>query len=433
MLVVIDKRLNLDQGAAEMTRWLRYRCIIQRCHIIVDRSSVITRLYPDCPPGRLIKTTVFLPTITGPRKCRRKKFVPKPAIGCTFGIVLSKSNNEVHNMSTPVTAFAAPAANSPFENFSFELPDIGAEEVDIKVEYCGICHSDLSMWQDAWGRAQFPLVAGHEVVGTVVRAGPAVHGVKVGDRVGLGWLSDSCLHCNPCLSGQHNLCNSLQHTIMGRHGGFADTVRCHWVWATPIPDGLDVSKVGPLLCAGITVYYPLVQLGIKPSDKVAVIGIGGLGHLALQFFNKWGCEVTAFSSSPDKAEECRQLGAHHVVNSRSAEEMAALTGKFDLILNTVDVTLDWQAYADALAPTGKLHTVGAVPEPFAVRPAALINGEKSVSGSVLGSPRVLRDMLDFAARHGIEAITEEFAAADINAAFERLESGKARYRVVLKF
>jgi uncharacterized zinc-type alcohol dehydrogenase-like protein len=335
-------------------------------------------------------------------------------------------------MATKVTAFAALEVRAPFEPYTYELPEIGLEDVDIKVEYCGICHSDLSMWQNAWGRSHFPLVAGHEIVGTVVNVGDAVHSVKVGDKVGLGWFSDSCLHCNPCLSGQHNLCDNVAITIAGRHGGFADTVRCHWVWATPIPEPLDVSKAGPLLCAGITVYYPLVQLGIKPSAKVAVIGIGGLGHLALQFFSKWGCEVTAFSSSPDKAEEARRLGADFVVNSRSDDEMANLAGKFDLILNTVDVTLNWQAFVETLAPMGKLHTVGAVPEPLQVRPGSLIFGEKSLSGSALGTPAITREMLDFAARHNIEAMTEEFDFKDINAAFAHLESGKARYRVVLK-
>ena len=335
-------------------------------------------------------------------------------------------------MPTQVKAYAAPEALKPFEPVTYELADIGPEDVDIKVEYCGICHSDLSMWQNAWGLARFPLIAGHEVVGTVVNVGSVVKNLKVGDKVGLGWFSDSCLHCNPCLSGQHNLCDSVAITIAGRNGGFADKVRCHWVWATPIPEQLDISKVGPLLCAGITVYYPLVQHGIKPSDKVAVIGIGGLGHLAIQFFNKWGCEVTAFTSSPDKAEEARQLGAHHVVNSRSDEEMSKLAGKFDFILNTVDVTLNWQAFAETLAPMGKLHTVGAVPEPMQVRPGTLVFGEKSLSGSALGTPRYTRDMLEFAARHNIEAITEEFDLKDINEAFAHLQAGKARYRIVLK-
>jgi uncharacterized zinc-type alcohol dehydrogenase-like protein len=337
-----------------------------------------------------------------------------------------------NHMTHSIKAFAAPAASAPFEPFSYEPSDIGPEEVDIRVEYCGLCHSDLSMWQNAWGRAAFPLVAGHEIVGTVVNVGEVVKSVKVGDKVGLGWFSDSCMHCNSCLSGQHNLCDTVQITIAGRHGGFADKVRCHWVWATPIPKELDFTKVGPLLCAGITVYYPLVQLGIKPSAKVAVIGIGGLGHLALQFFNKWGCEVTAFSSSPDKADEARKLGAHHVANSRSDEEMAKLTGKFDLILNTVDVPLNWQAFAEALAPMGKLHTVGAVPEPLSVRPGTLVFGEKSLSGSALGTPLITRNMLEFAARHQIEAMTEEFDLKDINEAFAHLEAGKARYRVVLK-
>ncbi len=335
-------------------------------------------------------------------------------------------------MNDTVKAYAAASASAPFQSFSYDLPILGMEEVDIRVDYCGVCHSDLSMWQNAWGLARFPLVPGHEVVGTVMAVGDGVKRVRPGDKVGLGWFSNSCMHCSPCLSGQHNLCSDVQITIAGRHGGFADRVRCHWVWATPLPEQLDYAKVGPLLCAGITVFYPLVQLGIRPSARVAVIGIGGLGHLALQFFNKWGCEVTAFSSSPDKAEEARQLGAHQVVNSRSDEEMQGLAGRFDLILNTVDVNLNWQAFAETLAPQGKLHTVGAVPEPFAVRPGTLVFGEKSISGSALGTPKLLGDMLEFAARHQIEAIVEEFPVAQINEAFAHLQAGKARYRVVLK-
>jgi uncharacterized zinc-type alcohol dehydrogenase-like protein len=330
-----------------------------------------------------------------------------------------------------VNGYAAVAPDKPLEPFQYELPEIGPEQVDIQVAYCGLCHSDLSMIRNEWGFTRYPFVAGHEVIGTVIATGAQAKGVKVGDQVGVGWFAGSCMHCQLCLAGGHNLCRQNEYTIIGRHGGFADKVRCHWAWATPIPASMDASKAGPLLCGGITVFNPLVQLDIKPTQRVGVIGIGGLGHLALQFFNKWGCEVTAFTSNPDKEPEARQLGAHNVVNSSDKDAMAALGG-LDLIVNTTDANLNWNAYMRALAPKGTLHTVGMIPDPIAVNTKAMINGQTSLSGSPLGSPAVTRDMINFCARHGIEPVTQEFALKDINEALEYFEAGKARYRVVLK-
>jgi uncharacterized zinc-type alcohol dehydrogenase-like protein len=304
--------------------------------------------------------------------------------------------------------------------------------VDIKVEYCGICHSDLSMLNDEWGMSQYPMVPGHEVVGRVAAAGEHVRGITVGDRVGLGWYSGSCMHCDLCLDGDHNLCASNEATLVGRHGGFADLVRCHWAWAIPIPEALDGAKAGPLFCGGITVFNPIVQAGVKPTDRVGVLGIGGLGHLALQFLAKWGCEVTAFTSSPDKAEAAKQMGAHNVVNSRDDAAMEKVAGHYDFILNTTNANLNWDAYLNALGPRGVLHTVGAVPDPIPAPAFSLIMHQKSISGSPLGSPALTRTMLEFCARHGIETVTEEFALPDVNDALAHLEANKARYRIVLK-
>lgn len=195
---------------------------------------------------------------------------------------------------------------------------------------------------------------------------------------------------------------------------------------------MDPAKAGPLFCGGITVFNPFVQLDIKPTDKVGVVGIGGLGHLALQFADKWGCEVTAFTSNLDKTPELKKLGADLVVNSRSDAELEELKGKFDLILVTVNVPLNWELYFNALAPKGKLHVVGAVPEPIAVSAFYLIGGQKSMSGTATGSPAVVAKMLEFCARHNIETVTENFKMSQINEAFEHLESGKARYRIVLE-
>jgi uncharacterized zinc-type alcohol dehydrogenase-like protein len=234
------------------------------------------------------------------------------------------------------------------------------------------------------------------------------------------------------MRGDHNLCPTGEGTIVGRHGAFADKVRAHWAWAAPLPAALDPAKAGPLFCGGITVFNPLVQFDVRPTQRVGVVGIGGLGHMALQFANKWGCEVFAFSSSAGKEAEAKKLGAHHVVNSKDDGAMAKLAGKLDLLLVTVNVPLNWPAYLGALAPRGKLHFVGAVGEPIAVPAMALIVAQKSVSGSPLGSPATTADMLDFCARHGIAPVTETFPLSKVNDALSHLRAGKARYRIVLE-
>ena len=215
-------------------------------------------------------------------------------------------------------------------------------------------------------------------------------------------------------------------------GGFADKMRAQWQWVIPLPGGIDMSKAGPLLCGGITVFEPLLQHNINASHKVGVIGIGGLGHMAIDFFNKWGCEVTAFSSTPDKYDEIRAMGAHNILNSRDPEEFAAAAGTFDLIVSTVSVKLDWNAYLRLLKPQGKLHIVGATLDPMDINAFALIAGERGVAGSATGSPVQLRTMIEFAARKGVLPITENFNMSEVNEAMEHLEAGKARYRIVLK-
>ncbi len=331
-----------------------------------------------------------------------------------------------------VQAYAVKEPKGKLEKYTYTLPSIGAEEVDIKVHYCGICHSDLSMMNNEWGMTQYPLVPGHEVVGEVVAVGKQVKKVKVGDKVGLGWFSASCMHCEQCLNGHHNLCGNGEQTIVGRHGGFADYVRGHWSWAIPLPEGIDIAKAGPLLCGGITVFNPIIFAEVKPTDVVGVIGIGGLGHMALKFLKSWGCEVIAFSSNPDKKQQILEMGATKVINSRSPEELESIRGKLNFILNTTNVALDWSSYIDTLAPKGTLHTVGAVLQPMEIPAFSLIGGEKSVSGSPLGSPALTKTMLDFCVRHTIYPTVEEFPMEEVNKAIQHLEEGKARYRIVLK-
>lgn len=330
-----------------------------------------------------------------------------------------------------IKAFAATTPGGKLESFEYDPGSLAAGEVEINVEHCGICHSDLSMLNNDWGITQYPFVPGHEVVGTIGAIGADVTHLKIGQRVGLGWHSDYCCTCRSCLEGDHNLCLTANGTIIGRHGGFAEQVRASAISVVALPDGLDPAKAGPLFCGGITVFNPLIQFDIKPTSKVAVIGIGGLGHMALGFLNAWGCEVTAFTSSDSKREEALQMGAHHILNSRNADELTAAAGSFDLILSTVNVKLDWNSYLGTLKPKGRLHFLGATLEPLDLGAMSLITGQLNVSGSPVGSPASIAKMLDFAALHQLDPVTEHFRFDQVNQAIEYLESGKARYRIVL--
>jgi uncharacterized zinc-type alcohol dehydrogenase-like protein len=330
-----------------------------------------------------------------------------------------------------IHGYAASAAKSVLKPFDFDLGELGPEEVEIKVTHCGVCHSDLSMLDNEWGISKYPFVPGHEAVGTVLALGERAKGLKIGQRVGIGWSSFSCLSCHECLSGSHHLCAQLQGTIVGRYGGFADRLRCQWTWARPLPDALDLAKTGPLLCGGITVFAPLLENQISSTARVGIIGIGGLGHMALQFANKWGCEVHAFTTSDSKEAEARQLGAHYVHNTKQSGVLKKLAGSLDLIISTINVPLDIPGLLETLAPKGRLHVVGAILPPMEVPAFGLIMGQKSVSGSPTGSPTAMSQMLEFSARHSIAPITETFPMSKVNDALEHLRSGKARYRIVL--
>jgi uncharacterized zinc-type alcohol dehydrogenase-like protein len=331
-----------------------------------------------------------------------------------------------------IKAYAAFEAGGELKAYEYDPGPLADHDVEIAVDYCGICHSDLSMLNNEWGITQYPFVPGHEVAGTISALGKHVSKFNIGDRVGLGWHSSYCNDCNTCLEGDHNLCSSAQGTLIGRHGGFADKVRAQATSVVALPDALSSEKAGPLFCGGVTVYNPMVQFDLKPTAKVAVIGIGGLGHMALKFLNAWGCEVTAFTSSEAKRTEALELGAHKTLNSRDSAELASAANSFDLILSTVNVKLDWGSYVQTLRPKGRLHFLGAILEPVEVSVFALMGAQRSISSSPVGSPAVIGQMLEFAARHNIEPEVEVFDFADVNAAIERLEKGSPRYRVVLK-
>ena len=330
----------------------------------------------------------------------------------------------------PYQAWIAKAAKQAMVLDSTEPGPLAPEDVEVAVEHCGLCHSDLSIFNNEFGISQYPATLGHEVVGRVVAAGPNAKGLAIGQRVGVGWFSGSCMHCRQCMSGHHHLCPQVQLTIVGHRGGFATHIRSHWAWAIPLPEGLNLADAGPLLCGGVTVFSPLARYA-RPTDRVGVIGIGGLGHLALKFAAAYGCDVTAFTSSEGKFDEAKGFGARHVVSSKDAAVIRKLSGSLDLVISTVNVPLDWDAMIGTLAPNGRLHVVGLVAAPMPIPAFSLILQQRSVSGSPTGSPVAIGAMLDFASRHGIAPQTEHFPMSRINEAFARLESGKARYRIVL--
>ena len=327
-----------------------------------------------------------------------------------------------------ISVWEAECASASLQKVERVLLEPGPDELVLEVLYCGLCHSDLSMIDNSWGISQYPLVPGHEVVGRVVSIGAGVDSSVIGQIRGLGWISGSCFRCNQCLEGTSNLCASLEATIVGRQGGFASHVKAHQDWSVVLPKGMDPAVAGPLFCGGITVFAPLLDEQVSPTAHVAVIGIGGLGHMALQFANAWGCEVTALTTDCTKVQEAKGFGAHNV---RLLKELPALAGSFDLVINTVNHSLDWSAVMGSLAPRGRLHQLGAVLEPIEVSAFDLISFRRSITGSPTSSPGSLRKMLEFCVRHAIKPQVEHLPFDQVNQAIERLHRGDVRYRFVL--
>jgi len=333
-----------------------------------------------------------------------------------------------------IKSYAAMQAGQALELYEYDAAELAAEEVEVQVEYCGVCHSDLSMIDNEWGISQFPVIAGHEVIGRVSALGEAARskGLSVGQRVGIGWTAKSCQHCDACINGEQVNCQQGSIPTIMNKGGFAEKLRADWQWVIPLPEKLDAASAGPLLCGGITVFKPLLMSNIAVTSRVGVIGIGGLGHIAIKILHAMGVEVVAFSSTPDKKQSILDMGADEVVNSRDPEALKKQAGRFDLILSTVAVDLDWKPYFAALAPQGKFHTVGAVMKPIEVNAFELIQGDKAVTGSSTGSPGQLRSLLRLASRADIAPQVEFFPMSDINKALAHVRAGKANYRVVLK-
>jgi uncharacterized zinc-type alcohol dehydrogenase-like protein len=332
---------------------------------------------------------------------------------------------------TQINGWAAHGPGQPLTRYSFDPGPLGPEQVEIAVEHCGVCHSDLSVAENEWGISKFPIILGHEAVGRVVALGEQAKGLSMGQRVGIGWTSHSCMYCRDCLTGDQHLCSQAVFTILGHQGGFADRMRAHWAWTIPLPEGIDMSSTGPLLCGGVTVFAPLATYGVKASDHVGIVGIGGLGHMGIKFARAWGCEVTAFTSSDSKNAEARGFGAHRVISSRDSKAIAGAARSLDLLIVTVSASLDWNAMLQTLRPRGRMHVVGAVAEPMAIPAFTLIFGQKNVSGSPTGSPTMIATMLEFAARHKVTPQVEYFPMSRVNEALAHLKAGKARYRIVL--
>ena len=322
----------------------------------------------------------------------------------------------------------SPAASAPLERVAAPPLEPGADELLLEVLHCGLCHSDVSMLDNAWGNTSHPFVPGHEAVGRVVAVGDGVDPGVIGELRGVGWFAGTCGHCDQCLAGRANLCAKAESTIVGRHGAFASHVKVRQSWAIPLPAGLSAADAGPLFCGGITVFAPLIDEAVSPTARVAVIGVGGLGHMALQFCRAWGCEVVALTTTMGKAAEAKRLGAHAVV---ALADLSSHAGRFDLIINTVNQPLDWPAVVGALAPLGRLHLLGALLEPIPLNAFDLITTRRAITGSPLSSPASLRKMVDFCARHGIQPQVEHLPMAQINEAIHRLRLGDVRFRFVL--
>ncbi|MBV9392107.1 MAG: NAD(P)-dependent alcohol dehydrogenase, partial [Verrucomicrobia bacterium] len=335
-------------------------------------------------------------------------------------------------MSQIIQGYAAKTPKSKLEPFSFNLPDLKADKIRVQVKYCGICHSDIAMIDNDFGFSSYPLVPGHEVIGTIVEVGSDVKGLRVGQTVGVGWQSGSCGVCEYCEKGKEHLCASEEDTIVGRFGGWAQELQVDAKFGVPVPEGLNCPEAAPLLCAGNTVFGPILHHNVKSTMRVAVVGIGGLGHLAVQFLAKWGCDVTAISSSHGKDEQARKLGAKHFIATKGSDELQKAANHFDFIISTVSADVNWRDYLAALRPEGTLVIVGITERDLQLPPLELILKEKRVSGGRASSPSDIAEMFAFADRNNVKAVIEKFPFTEIDSAVDKVRSGHVVHRAVLE-
>ena len=336
--------------------------------------------------------------------------------------------------------YAAHTHQSPLVPFSFERRDLLPDDVHIEIRYCGVCHSDIHQTRDEWGGARFPMVPGHEIVGIVINVGNAVSGFKKGDRVGVGCMVDSCRVCPDCQENLEQYCNQAvftynsydKHTGGNCHGGYSNQIVVNQHFVLKIADTLDLAATAPLLCAGITTYSPLMHWQVGAGNKVGVVGLGGLGHMAVKFAHALGAEVVLFTTSPDKKDDALRLGANAVVISKKPEEMSQHTASFDFILNTVAAPHNLDAYTALLKRDGTLCLVG-VPDQPHPSPAVgnLIFKRRAIAGSLIGGIKQTQEMLDFCALHNITSDIELIPIQQINAAYERVLKSHVKYRFVI--
>jgi uncharacterized zinc-type alcohol dehydrogenase-like protein len=338
-------------------------------------------------------------------------------------------------------AYAAHSHDAALAPFSFERRDPGPNDVAIDILFCGVCHSDIHTARAEWAGTQYPCVPGHEIIGRVSAVGAEVSKFKEGDMVGVGCMVDSCQHCDPCKNGLEQYCeNGMTGTynnpdrIDGANtlGGYSDKITVRQEFVLRLPEGLDPAAAAPLLCAGITTYSPLKHWNVQPGSKVGVVGLGGLGHMAVKLAHAMGAEVTLFTTSPGKEADARRLGADHVVLSRDPEAMQAQARTFDLIINTVAVPLDLDPYIAALDLDGTMVLVGAPGSPHqspSVFP--LLMARRSIAGSGIGGIPETQEMLDFCAEHGVVSDIEIIPMDQINAAYERVLKSDVKYRFVI--
>ncbi|MFJ4840468.1 NAD(P)-dependent alcohol dehydrogenase [Streptomyces sp. NPDC088746] len=340
---------------------------------------------------------------------------------------------------TTVAAYAAPSAKAPLERTTIERRAVGEFDVLIDIKFAGICHSDIHQARDGWGEGIFPMVPGHEIAGIVTETGSGVTRFAVGDRVGVGCMVDSCRECENCEAGLEQYCvkgnigtyNALDKNGDPTYGGYSTHIVVDENYTVRIPDGLALDEAAPLLCAGITTYSPLKRWNAGPGKKVAVLGMGGLGHVGVKIAHALGAEVTVLSQSLRKREDGLKLGADHYYATSDPKTFEELRGTFDIILSTVSAPLDFGAYLSLLKTNGALVNVGAPEEPISVNLFSLIGGRKSLSGSAIGGIQETQEMLDFCAEHGFGAEIELIGAAEINDAYERVLNSDVRYRFVI--
>jgi len=343
-------------------------------------------------------------------------------------------------MNYRVNSYAAHSSTTPLAPFQIERRSPRADDVVIEILYCGVCHSDVHNVRNDWGRASYPMVPGHEIIGKVIAVGSAVSRFHIGDRVGVGCMVASCKHCAACEQGHEQYCQNgatytynHQDPIDGRRtdGGYSEKIVVAEDFVLKVPEGLDLAAAAPLLCAGITTYSPLRHWQVGKDSKVAVVGLGGLGHMALKLAKAMGAEVTLFSRSPGKEADARRLGAGHIVISTDAAQMAAVAGKFDLIINTVPYKHDVNPYIPALVSGGTMVMVGYLGPLDDFNTGPLVFSRKALAGSLIGGIAETQEMLDFCAAHGIHSDIELIRIQEINHAFDRLLKAEVKYRFVI--